>query len=551
MTKKIFKNTLFVSLVTFAISLLMIIGVLYEYLTVQLENELEAETLYAGTAVEEYGTEYLSRLDLPAGRRITWIAADGTALFDSQADIVEMENHSDRKEVKSALENGIGSDIRRSETLSEKTVYFARRLSDGSVIRVSGVQLTAWLITVSMVRPILIVLVIALILAAVLSSATSKMITKPINSLDLSNPELDGGYEEIAPLIVKINKQNRMIQRQLGELSRQRQEFETITDNMNEGLLVIDNKTAVLSYNRAAIRLLNAETEPKDAASALTLNRSEAFRTAIDEALSGKHSIQSMTDGELCRQIIANPVNCDGEVTGAVMLIMDVTDRQRLENMRREFTSNVSHELKTPLTSIYGMSEIMMTGNMEKEDAKDFAKSIHDESGRLIGLVNDILKLSQLDENRATASWENVDLHELANTTARRLKTQCREKNVTFTVGGESAVVHGVYEILEELVYNLCDNAVKYNKQGGSITVTTGHINGRPSITVEDTGIGIPREHLGRIFERFYRVDKSHSKKIGGTGLGLSIVKHAAAFHNGEVTVESRVGEGTKMTAMF
>ena len=551
MTKKIFKSTLFVSLVTFVISMLMIMGVLYEYLTVQLKSELEAEALYTGTAVEKYGAEYLKELELPEGRRITWIAADGTALYDSQIDASEMENHSNRKEVKSALANGTGSDVRYSKTLSEKTVYFAKKLSDGSVIRVSGEQLTAWLITVSMVRPILIVLVIALILAAVLSSTTSKMITKPINSLDLNKPELDGGYEEIAPLIVKINRQNRMIKRQMNELSRQQQEFETITDNMSEGLLVIDNKTAVLSYNKAALRLLNVENEPENAASALTLNRSEAFRTAIDEALSGKHSMQNMTEGELCRQIIANPVSHDGEVTGAVMLIMDITDRQRLENMRREFTSNVSHELKTPLTSIYGMSEIMMTGNMAEEDAKDFAKSIHDESGRLIGLVNDILKLSQLDENRVTTAREDVDLHELAEFTAVRLRTQCADKNVTFEVKGESTVVHGVYDILEELVYNLCDNAVKYNRQDGRVTVTTGMINGRPAITVEDTGIGIPHEHLDRIFERFYRVDKSHSKKIGGTGLGLSIVKHAAAFHNGEVSVESRVDEGTKMTVTF
>lgn len=550
MRKKIFKGMLFIAAVTLIVSAVVITLVQYGVFAGDIEQELRAEAEFVGAGVEVMGSDYLESLDVELGRRITWIDADGKVIFDTFADASAMEDHSGREEFLEALEKGEGSAERKSETMSQRTVYYAKLLDDGTVIRVSSMRDTPQTAVLNVAIPVAAVLACVLVLAAVLSSCISRRITRPINLIDLNNPVLDRGYEELEPLVVRINRQNKMIESQFEDMSRQRQEFMTITENMVEGFLVIDAKMELLTYNRAALNLLGA-SEPGENVNVLTLNRKEEFITAVEDVLCGRHVIKNMEHGGICCQIIANPVYNGGKLSGAVIVIIDVTEKERLDSMRREFTSNVSHELRTPLTSIFGMSELLMSGAVQDGDVQDFAKSIHDETGRLIQLVNDILRLSQLDENKNSYQTEQVDLNALGRVVAERLKLSAGDRSIDISVKGEPVEVNGVYTILEELVYNLCDNAIKYNVEGGKVVIDTGVKDGHPYLSVEDTGIGIPKEHLSRIFERFYRVDKSHSKKIGGTGLGLSIVKHAAAFHGARVTVQSSVGRGTKMTVTF
>ncbi len=550
MKKKIFKGMLLISAVTLIVSAVVITLVQYGIFAKDLEKELAAEAEFVGAGVEAMGKDYLEGIDVAADRRITWIDGSGTVIFDTAADTVGMEYHGDREEFLEALDKGVGQAERKSETMSRRAVYYAKLLEDGTVIRVSSVRGTPEGAALNVVMPVTVVLVCVLVLAIVLSSAISNRITRPLNLIDLNNPVLDRGYEELEPLAMRINRQNKMIESQLEDMSRQRQEFKTITENMVEGFLVIDNKMELLTYNRAALCLLGAP-EPGENVNVLTLNRKEEFISAVEEALNGRHVIKNMDHNGICCQIIANPVYNGGRLSGAVIVIIDVTEKERLDSMRREFTSNVSHELRTPLTSIFGMSELLMSGTVSDRDVPDFAKSIHDETGRMIQLVNDILRLSQLDENKSSYQTEQVDLNALGRVVAERLKLTAADRNIEISVEGEPVEINGVYTILEELVYNLCDNAIKYNVDGGKVTIETGTYGGRPFLSVEDTGIGIPKEHLNRVFERFYRVDKSHSKKIGGTGLGLSIVKHAAAFHGARVTVQSTVGRGTKMTVTF
>ncbi len=550
MKKKIFKGMLLISAVTLIVSAVVITLVQYGIFAKDLEKELAAEAEFVGAGVEAMGKDYLEGIDVAADRRITWIDGSGTVIFDTAADTGGMEYHGDREEFLEALDKGVGQAERKSETMSRRAVYYAKLLEDGTVIRVSSVRGTPEGAALNVVMPVTVVLVCVLVLAIVLSSAISNRITRPLNLIDLNNPVLDRGYEELEPLAMRINRQNKMIESQLEDMSRQRQEFKTITENMVEGFLVIDNKMELLTYNRAALCLLGAP-EPGENVNVLTLNRKEEFISAVEEALNGRHVIKNMDHNGICCQIIANPVYNGEGLSGAVIVIIDVTEKERLDSMRREFTSNVSHELRTPLTSIFGMSELLMSGTVSDRDVPDFAKSIHDETGRMIQLVNDILRLSQLDENKSSYQTEQVDLNALGRVVAERLKLTAADRNIEISVEGEPVEINGVYTILEELVYNLCDNAIKYNVDGGKVTIETGTYGGRPFLSVEDTGIGIPKEHLNRVFERFYRVDKSHSKKIGGTGLGLSIVKHAAAFHGARVTVQSTVGRGTKMTVTF
>ena len=550
MRKKIFKGMLLISLITLLVSAVVITVVQYSIFSKDMEKELKAEAEFIGAGVEAMGQEYLESLELTSDRRVTWINSDGSVIFDTAADTEAMEDHADREEFIEALEKGEGHAERKSETLSRRTVYYAKLLDDGTVIRVSNIRGTPQMAMLNTVVPVVAVLVGVLILSIVLSSAISDRITRPINLIDLNSPSLDRGYEELEPLVGKINRQNKMIESQIEDMSRQRQEFMTITENMVEGFLVIDNKMELLTYNRAALSLLGA-SEPGKNVSVLTLNRKEEFISAVEEALDGCHTIKNMENGGICCQIIANPVYNSDKLSGAVIVIMDVTEKERLDSMRREFTSNVSHELRTPLTSIFGMSELIMSGTVPEKDVLDFAKSIHDETGRMIRLVNDILRLSQLDENKNNYQTEQVDLNALGRVVAERLKLTAGDRGIDISVTGEPVEVNGVYTILEELVYNLCDNAIKYNIDGGKVVIDTGVKDGQQYLSVEDTGIGIPKEHLSRVFERFYRVDKSHSKKIGGTGLGLSIVKHAAAFHGAKVSVQSTVGKGTKMTVTF
>ena len=548
MTGKIFRSIICASLVTLLACFVLIMGILYEYFNGSLLRELKNEADIIQQGIELYGEEYLEDTDF--ANRITWIDTDGTVIYDSMVEADELENHLEREEVREAFDEGSGSSQRYSATIAERNVYYAKLMDNDTVIRISSSQYTVWTLLLAMLEPIIFVFVIVAALSVFLAVKLSKKIIEPLNGMDLDNPDVDGKYPEIAPLLKKISRQNMLIDRQMRALKKNEEEFMTITSNMSEGLVIIDNKTNVLSYNKGVLNLLNRENaEIGD--SVFVLNRSEGFRDAVDKAIDGEHGEGSFeVDGRIC-QVLANPVFDGGSVRGAVILVMDVTEKESREALRREFTANVSHELRTPLTSIYGISEMMMNNIVKHEDINRFAENIHSESGRLINRVNDIIRLSQLDELSNGVEKTPVDLYESAKSVALRLCELAAKNEVTIEVTGESAVVNGVPSMIDEIIYNLCENAVKYNKPGGKVTIFTGGENGKKVIKVSDTGIGIPKEHLNRIFERFYRVDKSHSRKIGGTGLGLSIVKHGAAYNGAHVTVDSREGEGSTFTVIF
>jgi len=548
MTKKIFRSFLLTTLLTLAVSMFFVFGILYQYFEEQLMNDLKSKAVFISHAVESEGADYLERIG-DVGERVTLIAPDGTVIADTEANAAEMENHLERSEVKQAAENGSGTSVRYSETLTEKIIYYAVKMPNGNILRVSVKHYTVITILLGLVQPILVTLLIAAVLCFVLSSNLSKSIVKPINSLDLDAPENNDAYEELAPLLKKISRQRRIIDEQLQTAKRLQEEFRLITENMSEGFLVINRERNVLTHNSAALRLLKISEPPNG--NVLAVNRSEPFRNAVERALSGGRSENEMMFGESCYGIIANPVLNDGEVIGAVIIILDVTERVRREQLRREFTVNVSHELKTPLTSISGFAEMMVNG-VPDDIAADFARSIYDEAQRLIVLVGDIIKLSELDENSARLEQERVDLRELSEDVAKRLGLAAENKNVAVTVIG-NAQITGVRKILDEMIFNLCDNAIKYNKNGGSadIVISSDAEKHTVTLTVRDTGIGIPGYAQNRVFERFYRVDKGRSKSAGGTGLGLAIVKHGAACHNAEIHLKSEENKGTEISIIF
>ena len=546
MTNKIFRSSFFVSVAVVLASLVLFTGILYDYFENRIIDELKREEKYIEYAIQQSGEDFFG--ENPVGdARVTLISPDGTVKYDTVADEDTLGNHSDRKEFRDAMQVGSGTSVRYSKTLTEKTVYYAKKLDDGNVLRISTTQYTIITILLGLVHPMIIVLFFALILSLILSSRVSRSVLKPINDIDPDNPESVDTYDELSPLIRKIVHQKETIQHQLETARQKQEEFQLITENMSEGFLVIDNRTNLLSYNSAALKLLGAD---ENDGSVLTLNRTENFREVIEKALGGERAQSNMTYDERTYNLIANPVLEDGRIIGAVIVIIDVTESEKREVLRREFTANVSHELKTPLTSILGFAELMKDGGTPEDTVKDFSASIYDEAKRLITLVSDIIKISELDEKDDFAR-ENVDLSVLAAEVAERLKPSAEKKNVTFKLSCESAEVFGVRQILNEMVYNLCDNAVKYNKAGGTVTVTIKKANGKAMLSVADTGIGIPASCRDRVFERFFRVDKGRSKAEGGTGLGLSIVKHGAQYHGAEISLESETGKGTVITITF
>lgn len=553
MTKRIFTAILLVTVAILLLSSAVISVVLYEDFEAQFFNELKSEAHTIAVALESGlpAEEYLPALE-PArvtDLRVTWVAANGDVLYDSDADETTMENHLAREEIAEALQNGYGDSTRNSATISKKTIYYACRLTDGTVLRVSGTQDSVFGILLNVLKPTAGVLLAAVLLALLLSYRVSKRVVRPLNELDLENPQKVETYDELTPLLEKISAQNRQIRTQMEQLRRSQEEFAAVTGHMSEGLLVIDAKMRLLFCNEAAKRLLHIEQA--ETQSLLTVNRSAPFREAADNALQGKHAQESLTlDGRIY-QLVANPAY-DGEtLTGAVLLLLDVTEREDRERLRREFTANVSHELRTPLTSISGFAELIREGLAKPEDIPRFADRICSESQRLLALIEDILRLSQLDEGGSVEEKTPQKLDELACSVVQQLAPVAKEKGISITADTAPCEVMGVRRILEELIYNLCDNAVKYNRPKGSVKVTAKPIDGCPTLIVADTGIGIPEAEQERVFERFYRVDKSHSKAIGGTGLGLSIVKHAAAFHNAEITMQSEVGKGTEIKLRF
>ena len=552
MTKRIFRSIFLVALVVLLLSVALLSVVFYNDYAVQYRSELKSEALSMAHAINGGLAEedYLRSLeqDKISPIRITWIGADGTVRYDNEAAPAQMENHAARTEVADALRYGAGESERYSATLSQKTFYYACRLQDGTVLRLAGTRDSVLGILLRMLRPAVAAVLVAIALAWLLSYRLSKRIVRPLNALDLEHPEQAEAYDELSPLLEKISAQNRQIAAQMDELRRRQTEFTAITEHMNEGLLIVDARTNLLFCNPSARRLLQIENVEKQ--SVLAVNRSEDFREAVQRALSGEHDLRTLTlDGRIY-QLMANPAMEDGRLAGAVLVLLDVTEREDREQLRREFTANVSHELRTPLTSISGFAELIRDGIAKPQDVQHFAGNIYTEAQRLIALVGDIIRLSQLDEGDEMPR-ETVDLLTLSQEAADDLKTAAAEKNIAIAVEGESETIGGVRRLLYEVIYNLCDNAIKYNVEGGSVTMSVGERDGKAFVSVADTGIGIAPEHQSRIFERFYRVDKSHSKASGGTGLGLSIVKHAVQYHHGTVELHSEEGKGTTICILL
>ena len=548
MTKKIFQSILLVAGCVLLASLLIIMGFLYDYFGGVEENQLRDELSLAAAAVEDGGTDYLSRLT--ADRcRLTWIAADGSVLYDTRTDAESLENHASRAEVSQALTTGTGESTRYSSTLMEKTMYYAQRLDDGTVLRISISRATVGMIAVGMIQPLLIVLIVALILSGLLARRLSRRIVDPLNSLDLEHPLDNDAYEELSPLLKRIHRQHVEIQTQLRELREKTDEFTQITGSMREGLILLDEHGSILSINAAAQTLFGADAQcvGRDF---LTIERSHEISAAIQAAAGDGHSEVRAERAGRVYQFDISRITSDGKLLGTVILAFDITEQEFAERNRREFTANVSHELKTPLQGIIGSAELIENGMVKPDDLPRFVGHIHAEAARLVTLIDDIIRLSQLDEGDAMPT-EPVDLLAVSQEAAENLHDAAAARDVTVSVTGQPSVIPGVCRLLYEVVYNLCDNAIKYNRDGGRVDITVAHDADGSSVTVADTGIGIAPEHQSRVFERFYRVDKSHSKASGGTGLGLSIVKHAVQYHHGRIELESTPGMGTTIRVVF
>ena len=557
MRRRIYWNMCLVALFSLILATLVTTGMFYKDLQTQMKREVATEVRYIQPAMEMGGREYLDFLSTRGDgnriNRITWVDTDGTVLYDSFKNSENLENHLDRPEIKEALEKGSGSITRPSETLAEQTYYYAVRLSDDTVIRVASTTRSGWASFMQAIPWIVVLTIVIFCITMVLAEIQTKKIVGPINNLNLDNPDEASVYDELSPLIGRIEKQNLTIHKQMDTLREKQMEFAAITENMSEGFIVVDSKAEVVSYNSSAMRILGVERQlvPDSRVNILNFNRSAEFREAVDHALAGRHAEQNLELNGHCYQMIANPVLDEGRNKGAIIVILDITEKQGREELRREFSANVSHELKTPLTSISGYAEIMKNGLVRPEDMARFAENIYTEAQRLITLVGDIIKLSQLDENAVEVEKSAVDLYEVSSDVVKRLQGNAAKQKVSISLQGEPAVVHGARQILDEMIFNICDNAIKYNKTNGKVMVTVKNEGMRKVVTVADTGIGVPEADKDRIFERFYRVDKSHSKQIGGTGLGLSIVKHGAIYHDAQVELESKVGEGTVVRIVF
>ena len=549
MTKRIFRAIGTVALSVFLAALVLIMGVLYTYFSQVQRTQLKTETALAAAGIAQSGMDYFTQLG-ESSSRITWIDSDGTVLYDTKGDPQQMENHLEREEVRQALRSGYGESRRYSETLLQQLLYAAQRLPDGTVVRLSYAQSSVFKLLLGMVPPLLAVVVLALLLSLLLASRLSAKVVEPLNHLNLDDPLDNENCDELTPLLHRISSQQRQLKEQAENLSRHREEFDAVTASMNEGLVLLNPHGTVLSINSAALRILGVE---KDCVGQdiLTLNRSLALQELLRCAISGQHGERVLALEGRDYQMDSNPVYYEGAVSGAVLLIFDVTEKKNAEQMRREFTANVSHELRTPLQTISGCAELLCGGLVKTEDTDHFHQQIYAESQRMIRLVEDIINLSRLDEVAQDMECRDVDLYSLAREAVDALEGAAERAKVTLTLIGESAPLRGIPQLLSGILTNLCDNAVKYNRPGGSVDVTVTNTADAVNLTVKDTGIGIPPEHQSRIFERFYRVDKSRSKEVGGTGLGLSIVKHAAMVHGAKINLESALGVGTTITIQF
>ena len=549
MTKRIFRTVFVVAISIFIASAVLFMTVLYDYFSGIQQNQLRMQIDLASQGVEDEGLDYLKNLNIK-DYRVTWIGTDGKVLYDSISEADEMENHFEREEVKEALSEGYGASSRYSSTLTQRYLYGAKRLPDGTVIRLSVTQNSLLILTLGMLQPIMIIFVIAIILSAFLASRLSKKIVKPLNELNLDKPLDNNGYDELSPLLRRIDTQQKEISRQSEELKQRQNELEVMTSAMSEGIILLNNRGTVLSINKAAAKLFGTDCFciGEDIVS---INRSLELAQLLNKAKNGEHSERVVELGCGQYQMMASPVISNNIVSGIVLLILDVTEKEKAEQLRREFTANVSHELKTPLHTISGSAELLVNGMVKSEDIPIFLKRIYSEAQRMIQLVEDIIRLSHLDEGAEDMKWDMVDLYAVAEETINSLADEAESNGIKFELYGETVLINGIRQLLQEITYNLCDNAIKYNCRGGSVSVGVKNENEFAVLTITDTGIGIPAEHQERIFERFYRVDKSHSKEIGGTGLGLSIVKHAAKLHNAEIELHSIVNKGTEITIKF
>lgn len=548
MTKKIFYSIFLVAIAVLLACFSIIMGVLYDYSNTIQKNHMKDELELVAQAVETSGVQYLERLEMDSCR-ITLVSSDGDVLYDSKASADKMENHAKREEIKEALKKGFGESSRYSATLTEETFYYAKKLANGNVVRVSVDHATMLTLVLGMLTPIIIVLIGALALSIFLAYRISKRIVEPLNSIDLDKPFENEAYDELAPLLTHIERQKEQIHNQYKELEVRKSEFYAVIENMNEGLVLLSRDYTVLSINPAAGAFFSASPEciGKDF---LTLKRNHEINKALDNAVQyGRSEIEVSRNGHEY-QLNISRIGSDEQTSGVVILVFDISDKVFAERNRKEFTANVSHELKTPLQSIMGSAELLENGLVKADDVPKFIRRIRSEAARLVTLIEDIIRLSQLDES-TDFPLENADIYEIAKDEAETLSLTAQKRNVTISVKGKSTVIHAPKQLLHEIIYNLCDNAIKYNKEGGSVEVSVEESDNNVILSVSDTGIGIPLDNQSRVFERFYRVDKSHSKETGGTGLGLSIVKHAVQYLNGKISLESTVGKGTKISVAF
>lgn len=548
MTKKIFYSIFLVAIAVLLACFSIIMGVLYDYSNTIQKNHMKDELELVAQAVETSGVQYLERLETDSCR-ITLVSSDGDVLYDSKTSAEKMENHAKREEIKEALKKGFGESSRYSATLTEETFYYAKKLANGNVVRVSVDHATMLTLVLGMLTPIIIVLIGALALSIFLAYRISKRIVEPLNSIDLDKPFENEAYDELAPLLTHIERQKEQIHNQYKELEVRKSEFYAVIENMNEGLVLLSGDYTVLSINPAAGAFFSASPEciGKDF---LTLERNHEINKALDNAVQdGRSEIEVSRNGHEYKLNISR-IGSDEQKSGVVILVFDISDKVFAERNRKEFTANVSHELKTPLQSIMGSAELLENGLVKADDVPKFIGRIRSEAARLVTLIEDIIRLSQLDES-TDFPLEDADIYEIAKDEAEMLSLTAQKRNVTISVKGKSTVIHAPKQLLHEIIYNLCDNAIKYNKEGGSVEVSVGESDNNVILSVSDTGIGITLDNQSRVFERFYRVDKSHSKETGGTGLGLSIVKHTVQYLNGKISLESTVGKGTKISVAF
>ncbi len=548
MVNKIFKSIMSVAITVIVSSILIITGVLYKYFGTIQQVQLKDQLNIAANATSQLGLDYLKSLNFDT-YRMTWVSKTGDVIFDSHVDSNSMENHKDREEIKEALTTGKGSSVRNSSTLTEQTFYEALRLEDGSVLRISTSRATVLVLVLGMIQPILFIFILAVIFSAWLSHRMAKRVVDPLNKLNLDEPLENDSYEELSPLLNRIHMQHEKINFQMNELKRKQEEFNQITSNMKEGLVLLDNKYRIISINPAATTIFNAYNDciGKDF---LTVYRKTNMISAINKAMEDGHSTIRERKDNNEYQFDITRIDSSTTTNGLVILAVDITERVNAEKNRREFTANVSHELKTPLQSIIGSAELIENGIVKQDDMPKFIGRIRKEASRLVFLIDDIIRLSQLDEE-AELPREDVSLKVLSEEVCDILSDSAKMKNISIDVSGDDGIINGVRQLLFEVIYNLCDNAIKYNKPNGNVHIKITDEENGVYLNISDTGIGIAQEHQHKIFERFYRVDKSHSKLSGGTGLGLSIVKHAVQYHHGKIDIQSELGKGTTISVFF